>query len=92
MVSCADRIIEGLSRDPKGIATSLSSIISSVAVMETMEINMDKTRRLYITLLEIVKHYPEKYKDFVAIFRGHGGMYTDLLEMLEIKGVILALS
>ncbi len=97
MVSCAVRIIEGLSRDPKAIATSLLSrgLISDNVLSETIELNetkVDKARRLFTAVLSVVKRFPKRYDDFVAIFREHGGMYTDLLELLEIKGMILALS
>ncbi len=94
MVSCAEMIVEGLSRDPKAIATSLLSrgLISDTILRETIETKVDNARRLYTIVLDVVKHYPERYDDFVQIFRGYEGMYTDLLELLEIKGMILALS
>ncbi len=97
MVSCAVRIVEGLSRDPQGIATSLlaKGFISDSVLSQTIELNetkLDKARRLYTIVLQIVKLYPMKYNDFVAILRELGGMYTDLLELLEIKGMITALS
>ncbi len=97
MVSCAVRIVEGLSRDPQGIATSLfaKGFISASSLSQTMELNetkVDKARRLYTIVLQIVKLYPTRYNDFVAILREHGGVYTDLLELLEIKGMIIALS
>ncbi len=93
MVSCAEKIVEGLSRDPKAIATSLLSrgLISDTVLRETIELNetkVDKARRLHTTVLDVVKLYPERYDDFLAIFREHGGMYTDLLELLEIKGML----
>ncbi len=94
MVSCAERIVDGLSRDPKAIATSLFSkgLISDAVMMETIELNKTKARRLFFAVLEAVKLHPGRYDDFLAILREHGGVYTDLLEMLEIKGMILALS
>ncbi|XP_064383528.1 ankyrin repeat and KH domain-containing protein 1-like isoform X2 [Halichondria panicea] len=90
MVSCAERIVEGLSRDPNGIAISLFSgrLISDALMRATMELSqtkVDKARRLYTTVLDVVKHYPERYDNFLAVFREHGGMYTDLLELLEIE-------
>ena len=93
MVSYAERIIERLSRDLKRIATSLLSkrLISHTcmrrATIKLGETEVDKARRLYTTVLDVVKNYPERYDDFVAILRERGGMYTDLLEMLEIKGI-----
>ena len=97
MVSCAEKIVEGLSRDPRGLATSLLSrgLISDNFLSETIELNetkVAKARRLFTAVLNVVKHYPERCDDFVAILREHGGMYTDLLEMLEIKGMITTLS
>ena len=97
MVSYIERIVEGLYRDPKGIATSLlaKGLISDSVLSQTIELNetkVDKARRLYTTVLQIVKLYPTRYNDFVAIFREHGGVYMDLLELLEIKGMITALS
>ncbi len=95
MVSCAEKIVGGLSRDPRGLANSLSArgLISDTIMMQTLILNetrVDKARRLYTTVLEAVKLHPGRYDHFVAILREHGGVYTDLLEMLEIKGVILA--
>ncbi len=91
MVSCAEKIIEGLSRDPKRIASLLAKrLISDAVVRETIELNetkVDKAKRLYTTVLNVVKHCPEKYNHFVWIFRGPGRVYTDLLELLEIKGI-----
>ena len=97
MVSCAERTVEGLSRDPWAIATSLIArrLISDTVLSETIGLNetkVDKARRLFTTVLEAVKLHPGRYDDFLAILREHGEVYTDLLEMLEIKGVILALS
>ena len=93
MVSCAEKIVEGLSRDPRGLATSLSArgLISDTIMREIIEIKVDKAKRLYTTVLNVVKHYPEKYDDFLAILREHGEVYTDLLELLKIKGIIIAL-
>ncbi len=92
MVSCAEKIVEGLSRDPRGLATSLSArgLISDTIMREIIEIKVDKSKRLYTTVLNVVKHYPEKYDNFLAILREHG-VYTDLLELLKIKGIIIAL-
>ena len=97
MVFCAEKIVEGLSRDPRGLATLLLSrgLISDAVVRETIELNetkVNKAKRLFTAVLNVVKHYPERYDNFLAVFRGHGEVYTDLLEMLEIKGMILALS
>ncbi len=97
MVSCAERIIEGLSRDPRGLATSLLSrgLISDTVLKKTIELNetkVDKARKLYTTIFQIVTEYPERYDDFLAILRENGGMYTDLLELLEAEGMITALS
>ncbi len=88
MVSCAERIVEGLSRDPQGIATSLlaKGFISDSVLSQTIELNeteVDKARRLYTAVLQILKLYPERYDDFVAIFREHGEVYTDLLGKYE---------
>ena len=96
MVSCAERTIEGLSRDPKRIVTSLLSrgLISDTVLSETIELNetkVDKARILFKTVLEAVKLHPGRYDDFLAILREHE-VYTDLLEMLEIKGMITTLS
>ncbi len=95
MVSCAEKIVEGLSRDPKGIAISLlaKGFISDSVLSQTIELNeteVDKARRLYTTVLDVVKHYPTRYDDFAAMFRENGGVYTDLLELLEIKGSFLS--
>ena len=97
MVSCAEKIVEGLSRDPRGLATPLSArgLISDTIMMQTLILNetrVYKARRLFTTVLEAFKLNPWRYNDFLAILREHGEVYTDLLEMLEIKGMILALS
>ena len=67
-------------------------LISDSILSETMELNItkvDKARRLYPVVLQVVKLHPERYNDFVAIFRDQV-MYTDLLEILEINGMITA--
>ncbi len=94
MVSCAEKIVEGLSRDPRGLATSLSArgLISDTIMMQTLILNetrVDKARRLYTTVFDAVKLHPERYDHFLAILREHG-VYIDLLELPD-KGIIIAL-
>ena len=86
MVSCAKKIIEGLSRDPKALATLLLSenFVSMETFVNTIELNethLDKARRLYTVLLMKVQEYPRVYHDFVQILRDDM-LYEDLCKSL----------
>lgn len=88
MVACGDKIVEGLSREPKELALSLHAkgIIADDTFQETNELNetkREKARRLYTAALEVVKTYPHRFADFVAVFQKNQLLYFDLLKALE---------
>ena len=88
MVACGDKIVEGLSRDPKELALSLHTkgIVGDDTLHKTNELNeivRDKARRLYTAALEVVKIYPRRFKDFVAVFLNNCLLHNDLLKQLE---------
>ena len=88
MVACGDKIVEGLSRDPKELALSLHTkgIIGDDVLQKTNELNeidRDKARRLYTTALEVVKTYPHRFEDFVSVLQKNRLLHNDLLKQLE---------
>ena len=88
MVACGDKIVEGLSREPKELALSLHSkgIIADDMFQETNELNetkREKARRLYTAVLDVVKTYPRRFEDFVAVFQTNQLLHIDLLKELE---------
>ena len=88
MVACGNKIVEGLSRDPKELALSLhmKGIVGDDTLQKTNELNeiiRDKARRLYTAALEVVKIYPSRFEDFVAVFLNNYLLHNDLLKQLE---------
>ena len=88
MVACGDKIVEGLSREPKELALSLHTkgIIADDTLQETNELNetkRGKARRLYTAVLDVVKTYPRRFEDFVAVLQTNQLLHIDLLKELE---------
>ena len=89
MVACGDKIVEGLSREPKELAQSLHTkgIIADDTLQETNELlnetKREKARRLYTAVLDVVKTYPRRFEDFVAVLRTNQLLHIDLLKELE---------
>ena len=88
MVTCGKKIVEGLSRDPDGLAVSFHGerLISSEEMDRIINIaegkTMKKARNLYILVLRVVKLYPDKYNDFIAILH-QDWLHKELLEELQ---------
>ena len=88
MIKHSGKIIHGLATDPKEIATALHTkgFISDRILHETHqlhEINQGKGRRLYTAVLGVVKNYPHRYKDFIAVLQQNTRLYSELLEILH---------
>ena len=84
MVAGGEKIVEALSRDPKGLAQALftKGLISNAILEETNELNetrTDKARRLYSAVLKVIQEYPQQYDDFIEIFRQKRGQYESFL-------------
>ncbi len=74
MVSCGEKIVEGLSRNSKDIALLLLAkelILIDVykKIIELNETNTDRARRLHLKVLKVVEQSPEKYDVFVDVFQ-----------------------
>ena len=83
----SDRIINRLSPEAKSIAIGLHSagFVSQQILDETLELeetNADKGRRLYRTVLEVVRHFPHRYRKFLAILHEHTNLDNELMEIL----------
>ena len=90
MVTCAPAIIEGLSSDPKGLATLLFSkrLISVGTFREITELSVltkhDKAGKLYLALLDKVQVCPRVYRNFIEALKEKDKLfYHDLCESLH---------
>ena len=88
MVAGGEKIVEALSRDPKGLAQAMftKGLISHAILEETNELNetkTDKARRLYSVLSKVVQEYPEQYDDFIGVFKMKSGQYDNFLIFLK---------
>ena len=93
MVAGGEKIVEALSRDPKGLAQALfgKGLISNAVLDEMNELNetkTDKARRLYSAVIKVVKEYPRQYDYFIQIFKERPSrQYGTLLSFLNgLKG------
>ena len=88
LVNCTEKIIAGLSSEPKTVGDSLhgKGLISTEVLREITEVQATKTdnaRILYFSISEAVRHYPSKYFDFISVLRCNTLLYSDLLKVLE---------
>ncbi len=88
MVSCSERIVHGLSQDPRAMATALlaKGFISDETFAEINEVSSTKKCKgesLYQNILEIVKEYPHRYKYFKDLLRQNEVLYSDLLQTMD---------
>ncbi len=87
LLRCGEKIVQSLSKEPFTLAFYFLSagLITERVLQETNqlnEINAYKARRLYTTLLGVVRHHPHKYHEFVSILRPKP-LHTDLLTELD---------
>ena len=88
MVTCGKKIVEGLSRDPEGLAVSFHGkrLISSEEMDRIINIpggtTLRKARNLYTLVLRVVKLYPKKYNVFIAILH-QDPLHKELLKELQ---------
>ena len=100
MVECSEKIIHGLSGEPKKMATSLleKRFIADGTLDDTFQLvhetNTDKGRRLYAAVLEVIRNYPQRYSDFISLLEQNRSQYDDLLKVLDTreKGIALLFS
>ena len=88
IVDCSEKIIAGLSEEPKSMALVLhgKGFISTETLREVTELPTTKTdnaTKLYLSILETVQHHPHRYSEFISILRGNTLLYSDLLKVLE---------
>ena len=87
LVKSGDIITTAFTQEPKVLAMSLfaSQLITERVLQETNElneINEDKGRRLYTSVLEKIRAYPEAYSNLVSILETNT-IYSDLLGTLR---------
>lgn len=85
---CSEKIVAGLSSEPETVSDTLHGIgfISTELLREVAEVpatKMTNARKLYISILETVKHHSHRYFDFISILRSNTRLYGDLLKVLE---------
>ncbi len=83
----SEKIVQSLSENLKALALHLLSAgLITVSILEkTNELNetkREKATRLYTALLGGVKHYPQKYHEFVSTLRLNP-LHTDLVKELD---------
>ena len=88
LVDCGEKIVHGLSMDPKAMATSLHTkgFITDHMLKEINTLSQtktDKARCLYSAILEFVKEYPQRYSDFIQILQKYKLLHGDLLKELQ---------
>ncbi len=88
MVYCSEKIVHGLSQDPRAMATALlaKGFISDETFAEINEVSRTDKRRgehLYQTILGVVKQYPHRYKEFKDILQQNEVLYSDLLQTMD---------
>ena len=88
LVDCSEKIIAGLSGEPKAIAVALHGrgFISTELLGEITELSvtkMDNASKLYVAILRSVQHHPHRYSEFISILRSNTLLYSDLLKVLE---------
>ncbi len=88
MLSCGEKIVEGLSRNPKAIALMLLAkelILIDVyqKIIELNETNTDRARRLHLKVLKVVEQSPEKYDFFVEVFQQQNQLCEDIVLALN---------
>ena len=89
LVQCGEKIVGDLTKDPKTIALQLHAkkFISADILEETNELNetnRSKARRLYTAVLDLVRHHPQRYGEFLSILEGNRTLFRDLLKELQI--------
>ena len=87
---CGEKIVHGLSMDPKAMATSLhakgfitDNILEEINTLS--QTKTDKARCLYSAILKFVKEYPQRYSDFIQILQKYKLLLAigDLLKVLK---------
>ena len=88
LVKCAPQVIQGLSRQPAAAATLLLSrgLVSKDLVEEIVDLPQTKSqngRKLYMTVLDVVKSFPNRYSDFISVLEEDKSLNSDLLSALK---------
>ena len=88
MIILCDKLISGLSREPKALAHTLlgKGFLSHEKVEEIVQIPSTDTqnaRKIYNVVLGRVQHFPHRYNDFLAVLEEKTFLYRDLLTALK---------
>lgn len=88
MVECSEKIIGGLSKDPKELADAFHSkgfIAPSVVdkIRQVPATNTENARSLFYPILHVIQHHPQRYENFLAVFEENPTLYGDVLATLK---------
>ena len=88
LITLCDKLISGLSREPKALAYTLlgKGFLPQEKVEEIVQIPATDTqnaRKIYDVVLGCVQHFPNRYIDFLSVLKGKGLLYGDLLTALK---------
>ena len=87
LIKLCDKVISGLSREPKALAHTLlgKGLLSQEKVDEINQIpatDKQNARKIYDVMLECVQHFPHRYTDFIFALKENALLYNDLLTAL----------
>ena len=88
LIKLCDKIISGLSREPKALAHTLfgKGLLSQEKVEEIVQISATDTqnsRKIYDVVLGCVQHFPHRYTEFISVLEEKALLYSDLLTALR---------
>ena len=88
LIKLCDKVISGLSREPKALAHTLlgRGLLSQEKVEEIVQIPATDTQnahKIYNVVLECVQHFPHRYTDFTSVLGENILLYSDLLDALR---------
>lgn len=88
LVDCHVKVVQGLSREPKALADNLHSkgFLSDEKFEEMVQLpatSTDNARKLYTSIIGVVEHYPQSYREFILVLQENPLLYGDLLRTLN---------
>ena len=86
LVKCGTQVVQGLSGDAKKAALLLlkKHLISDRLLADIVQFpSIDNGHKLYIEVLNKVKHFPQRYPDFISVLKEDANFYSDLLTSLK---------
>ena len=88
LIRLCDKVISGLSREPKALAHTLlgRGLLSQEKVEEIVQIpatDTESARKIYNVVLGCVQYFPHRYTDFISVLEEKSLLYCDLLTDLK---------